>query len=597
MNWQYTPYNLPLMAVTLISIVLTAYVWQRRTRPGAMWLFLVMCGVVIWAASHTLQMASTSPLSKSLWNRVMYIGILAVPTGWLAFSLAYTGHGEWFRRRAGWFVIVPAATLLVIWTNPLHFWFWSGARTLSVDGFMMMETTWASGFWVHALYSYTLLFLGNVLLLRGLLSSPHTYRNQFVVVLIGCLAPWAANVLTIFRLTPFDYLDLTPFAFCITGMSLGWGLYRFRLLDVRPMALDLAVEHMRDCLFVLDDRHRLVDLNNAARSLLRSKQIVEAIGQPVVDLLPGLAGLVDQPSRGDVESVVGIDIYGSPRAYEATRISMQPQGAGWLIVMHDITARQRTEDRLRQVLAELESASKAKSHFLAHMNHELRNPLTSLMGHAEMLQMQLAGELNAGQLKSVETIIASSEQLLAMINESLDMSRIEAGRVTFYPEDFVVEDLVSEVAEHVRPIIERKGNELRLTSGDKAGSMFSDRVKTRQCLLNLLTNAAKFTADGTVALEVNHISSGNGHRAWLFVVSDTGIGISPDRQEAVFEAFSQAKEETAHYHGGTGLGLSISRNFARLMGGDIELVSEPGVGSQFTLRLPERMPQSTDAVD
>jgi signal transduction histidine kinase len=595
MIWQHTPYNLPLAVASAISLALTIYIWQRRSLPGAFWLFVVMCGVDIWAVSYSLQMASAAPLYKGVWNALVYFGILIVPTGWLAFSLDYTGRGEWFLRRAGWFAIVPLVTLLILWTNSYHHMFWSDTQVIPLDGYVVLNRIRAIGFWVHAIYSYALLLIGNVLLLRGLLESPSTYRTQFVVVLVGSLAPWAANALTIFQFTPYQHLDLTPFAFCITGLSLGWGLYRFRLLDLRPLAIDLAVERMRDGLLVLDDQATLVELNSAARSMLRSMQVVEPIGLPVVELLPGLANLLEQPGLGEVESMIAVDIYGAPRSYEAQRISMQPQGAGWLIVLHDITARQRTENRLRQLMEKADAANKAKSHFLAHMNHELRNPLTSLMGHAEMLQMQLDGHLNKDQLASVGHVLHSSELLLAMINESLDMSRIEAGRVTFYPESFAVGALVEELADHVRPLVERNGSQLRLDLSDGGGEIHTDRVKTRQCLLNLLTNAAKFTTDGEVALAARYCTEGNGEATWQFDVSDTGIGIPSDRHEVIFESFSQASDETASRHGGTGLGLTISRSFARMMGGDIKMESTPGEGSRFSLHLPARMPSAPDA--
>jgi signal transduction histidine kinase len=588
MIWQNTPYTLPLLGNTVISVVLTWYIWKRRARPGALWLFTVMCGVVVWGGFYTMQMASAVPLTKGLLNGIVYVGILIVPTAWLAFCLDYTGKGDWFKAHAGWFVVVPGVTLLTLWTNPVHHWFWSGSHVVQVDDYFVLEKSRALGFWVHAFYSYTMLLVGNFVLLRGLLRS-NTYRLQFCAALLGCLAPWAANALTIFDLTPYDYLDLTPFAFCITGLALGLGLFRFRLLDVRPLALDLAVERMRDSVFVVDGSDCLIDLNSPARSLLRSKHVTEPIGESVVELLPGLGDLLAHPIRGDVESMVTIDLYGALRSYEAQRISMQPQGAGWLLVLHDITTRQRTEDRLRQLVEEADAASRAKSHFLAHMNHELRNPLTSLMGHAEMLQMQLDGELNREQETSVEAIITSSEQLLAMINESLDMSRIEAGRVTLSPEAFDVHELVHEVAGTVRPLIERGGNRLQLTGTDGIGEIYTDRVKVRQCLLNLLTNAAKFTKDGEVVFGAKAETDAEGRQLCRFSVQDSGVGIDADRHEAVFEPFSQASDDTARRHGGTGLGLSIARSFARLLGGDIDLTSQPGEGSVFTLRLPTRM--------
>ncbi|MDP7447424.1 MAG: histidine kinase N-terminal 7TM domain-containing protein, partial [Candidatus Latescibacteria bacterium] len=487
MIWQTTPYNNLLLTATAISIALAVYIWQRRGRPGAAWLFVVVCGIVIWCAGYTLQIAFVSPLLKTLTGYGKYAGIVMIPTGLLAFSLAYTGRSDWFSHRAGWFAIVPVLTLLALWTDPLHHQFWSGSRILTIDEVDILYLEANYGFWLHAFYSYVLLLVGNVVLLQALLRSPYTYRLPFVVVIVGSLAPWAANALSIFELSPFGYLDLTPIAFCFTGAALAWGLYRLRLLDLRPMAMDLAVERMRDCLLVLDSEHHLIDLNPAARVLLQTGQARDAIGRPIDESLPALASLARHSSQGDAAAPVTIEINGESRSYEAQRISMRTQRTGCLILLHDITARQQTEDRLRALKEEADAASQAKSRFLAHMNHELRNPLMGILGHAEMMEMQMNGELNQDQQRSMRSIIDNGENLLAMINVSLDMSRIEAGRVTFYPEEFAVSDLVTELAEHVRPLVERERNHLYVTGLTMAGTIVADRVKVRQCLLNLLT--------------------------------------------------------------------------------------------------------------
>ncbi|MBF0336106.1 MAG: hybrid sensor histidine kinase/response regulator, partial [Alphaproteobacteria bacterium] len=171
--------------------------------------------------------------------------------------------------------------------------------------------------------------------------------------------------------------------------------------------------------------------------------------------------------------------------------------------------------------------------------------------------------------------------LLSLINEILDLSKIEAGRMDIHPEAFPIADLVSEVATTIRPLVEKNGNRLQVDCPPAAGSMHSDQIRVRQVLFNLLSNAAKFTNDGVILLGVSREADGV-----LFSVRDTGIGMAPEQMRRLFKEFSQADSSTTRRYGGTGLGLAISKRFAELLGGDITVESRQGLGSTFTVRLP-----------
>lgn len=580
---------MPLALSTALSVALVVFIWQRRHNPGAVHLFVVMASVVVWGLFYGLQVAAESLSAKMLFTRIEYLGILGVPTMWLAFALDYTGRRAWLQRHWLWLVPVPLVTAILIWSNPVHSIFFTAAETRLYSGFVVLDLTPGTGFWVHAVYSYALLAAGNVLLLTTLLRSPEAYRGQFAAALTGSLAPWLANVLTVSAVVQLPHLDLTPFAFAISGCSLGWGLYRFRLLKLMPLARDLAVELMRDAVLLVDNWGRVVDLNPAARALFAPHRTI--VGEDALELMPALTELFAGPQRPDVEAVVTQKVKGFPRQFQAQMVTLrQTRGGstGSLIVLHDISTQLRRVERLRELKNAADAASRAKSHFLAHMNHELRNPLTAIMGSAELLEIDLQGKTDPEQQRLFEAIRTSSEQLLQMINESLDMSRIEAGRVTLFAEPFETQPLLQELCDNVRGLVEGKGNRLRLQVDDVSARMVSDRTKIRQCLLNLLTNAAKFTQNGDITLSLTCLSRKGGD--WLrFSVRDTGIGIDKDQIDRIFEPFSQASDTTAKHFGGTGLGLSIARNFAGLMGGDLDVESTPGEGSDFVLSLPMQM--------
>jgi signal transduction histidine kinase len=230
----------------------------------------------------------------------------------------------------------------------------------------------------------------------------------------------------------------------------------------------------------------------------------------------------------------------------------------------------------------VEEATRHKSAFLANMSHELRTPLNAIIGYSEMLQEEAEEIGEEAFIPDLQKVNAAGKHLLGLINDILDLSKIEAGRMDLYLEDFEVGHLVRDVEAIVQPLVEKNGNALVVECPDDVGSMHADQTKVRQTLFNLLSNAAKFTDHGTISLRVERESDD-----WItFAVSDTGIGMTQEQLGRLFEAFSQAEASTRARYGGTGLGLAISRHFCRLMGGDLTVESSYGRGSTFTVRLP-----------
>ena len=216
------------------------------------------------------------------------------------------------------------------------------------------------------------------------------------------------------------------------------------------------------------------------------------------------------------------------------------------------------------------------------MSHELRTPLNAIIGYSEMLQEEVEDVGDEAYLPDLQKINAAGKHLLGLINDILDLSKIEAGRMDLFVEAFEIGGLVRDVQAIVQPLMDRNGNSLVVECSDDIGVMHADQTKVRQALFNLMSNAAKFTDHGTISLTVERQSDD-----WLtFAVSDTGIGMTEEQLGRLFEAFSQAEASTRSQYGGTGLGLAISRHFCRLMGGDLTVESTYGQGSTFTVRVP-----------
>ena len=246
------------------------------------------------------------------------------------------------------------------------------------------------------------------------------------------------------------------------------------------------------------------------------------------------------------------------------------------------------DEELRVARDKAEMANRSKSVFLANMSHELRTPLTAIIGYSEILEDD-ADEMGLEDfLPDLRKIKAAGKHLLGLINSILDLSKVESGKMELYIESFDLQELVSEVASTVTPLMDKNGNTLTIEAPDSLGSVNGDLTKTRQILFNLLSNASKFTERGRVRLEVAR-HRGNGSDQFRFVVSDSGIGMSPEQLTRLFKPFSQADASTARNYGGTGLGLALCKRFCQVMGGRIQVDSELGQGTTFTVTLPVDM--------
>jgi signal transduction histidine kinase len=294
-------------------------------------------------------------------------------------------------------------------------------------------------------------------------------------------------------------------------------------------------------------------------------------------------------SKGEVTGVVTI-LHDRGEALEKARLYEQ-------VKRHSEELREKIREAtlelseqnelLRKQAIALEQASEAKSQFLANISHELRTPLNAILGYSNLFLEGILGQLSDLQRDKLERLDANARHLVSLINDLLDLTRIESGRMPIHVEEFDVPHLIEEVMKEVEPLISHP--RLTFTSDAPASlpSVENDRQKVKQILLNLLSNAIKFTPEGLVRVQCQHDPRDD---RMSISVTDTGIGIPADQQELVFEEFRQVDNSNSRQYGGTGLGLTISRRLARLIRGEIGLESSPGTGSTFILQFPRRRP-------
>jgi len=340
----------------------------------------------------------------------------------------------------------------------------------------------------------------------------------------------------------------------------------------------------------LDNRHNIVSCNPAFERLYGYRQD-EVVGRNLDELIS------TETSRSEAVAITqhvlkegAVRSIGRRRRRDGTLVDVEVLGVpvrvegelvGLMGLYHDIS-------ELTQARQIAEEANSAKSQFLANMSHELRTPLNAIIGYSEMVEEEVADLGHSELAPDLQKIRSAGKHLLALINDILDLSKIEAGKTELYLEDFEVAEMVRDVATTIRPLVEKNANRL-VVEATFTGAMHADLTKVRQMLLNLLSNACKFTEKGIIRLGVER--DGPDENAEIrFRISDSGIGMTPAQMAKLFEAFSQAEASTSRRYGGTGLGLAITKHFAQMMGGDVTVESEPGKGSTFTIRLPAVTP-------
>ena len=442
-----------------------------------------------------------------------------------------------------------------------------------------------------------------------------------IVILRSILTPLRALVTSIEAIRAGDLqAPIPPRSKDEIGeMSQALGQFRDSLLERERLAqererLAHEAEHQRrtlqDAIACINEGFALYDAED--RLLLRNAKYI--------DLYPGLSDVI-QPGtsfRRILEMTVerGLVDLGdrSPPDWIAERLHHRaaPLGTleyqfgerwirigerrthdgGAVAIYTDITELKQRQQQLESAMESAERANQVKSEFLANMSHELRTPLNAIIGYSQILQEDA---VDAGQddiVPDLQKIENAGNHLLGLINDILDLSKIEAGRMEAYIERIDVPALVQDVRMMVEPLAAKNSNKLVIDCPEEIGGVMTDLTKVKQSLLNLLSNACKFTEQGTITLKVSrHQGDGAGERI-DFAVSDTGIGMSEAQMARLFQAFAQADSSTTRRYGGTGLGLTITRSFARMLGGDVTVSSTAGQGSTFLLTLPTEITQA-----
>jgi signal transduction histidine kinase/CheY-like chemotaxis protein len=592
--WQWSLLAVPQFLAALTTLGAALLVGpQRRRSVEAWWIWFMLLAMTWWSATSALQIHVADLEVTMRLSQLSYLGIVACPVALLHFVFAYTRDGARAPGRVVLPLYVAAAFILgAVLTNDAHRLYW--AEVSMVPRGELLYALYERGplFWVTIAYCYGTMASASLLLARHTHRLGGVFRRQSLLILLATLAPWVTSIAYVLRLGPAPEVDQTPVGFALTGVALSWAVVRNRLFDLVPVSATTLFDRLPDPVLVTDGAWRLVRANDAA--CRRFGLTAGRLGEPLATALasePALAAELLGHAEPRWQSTVkaGETWWSIDSGVLSVRSNL---AAGRLILLDDVTEQKRAELLLAEALAhtdrlraEAVAANTAKSSFLAQVSHDLRTPLHAIMGFSGLA---LSRELDPRLRAEVTSIRDAGAILQRLINDLLDLSRIEAGKLDLADKSFLIDDALDPVADLLSVTARGKGIRLVHRIEPGAGPMLrGDPDRLRQVLFNLAGNAVKFTREGGVLV----VARPEGRPGWICIeIEDTGPGIPADRLAGLFQPFNRGDAEAVRQVEGTGLGLAISRRIVDAMGGTIEVESEPGRGTVFRVRLPAGEP-------
>jgi PAS domain S-box-containing protein len=570
--------------------VAVGYVWRRRGDALAVSLLVMLLAALEWSVAYALELSVGDPGARQLWGDLKYVGICLLTPAWLAFVFHYIGRPRWPAKLVGALLALePLGVLVVLANGTTHHL----VRFYTAEGGAIAEA--GPLFWVHLAYTDVLLWAGTAVFVLGSWRLSRLYRRQSIILLASVLLPWGTNLLFNLGVGPFGLVDLSPFAFTVTAGVLVFGVFRFGLLDQRPMARSQIFETIGDPVLVLDPYGRVIDANPAA-GLLLGLPVPAVIGQSAVRLIPALGERAIGQATANEISMGG-------RTYDLA-ISPLPgrpgRRGGQLLVARDITERRQAQQVLgaaldrERVFAEqlgialareqaatehLRGLDDLKSAFMQAVSHDLRTPLASVLGIAVTLE-QSRRVLPAAEVDDLlHRLTANARRLDRILSSLLDLDRLARGIVEPMRELTDLGNLVATVVDQAQ--------------GDLVGDhpvfvdvapvkIAIDSAKVERIVENLLVNASRHTPPGTPIW----VSVDRGDGGALLTVADAGPGVPVDQRERIFQPFHRGPGEAGHAPG-SGVGLALVARFADLHGGRAWVEPRAGGGACFQVLLPD----------
>ncbi|WP_435551868.1 histidine kinase N-terminal 7TM domain-containing protein [Natrinema sp. CGMCC1.2065] len=580
MGWAVSPYSAVLLLSLVVAVGTAAAAWRTRPEAGSSALAALMATVAVWLGAHVLEIESATIATKLWWADLQWICAAVIPTLFVVFALQYTGEDRWLTRsRLGLLSIEPLAMIGALAINDRTFVLWGPPveEPISIGSWWASSATVATsepglGLFVHLGYATLCLAITSVLVFRLIARTERLYRWQGVAVFVAITVPWGAAVLSAASL---EIVGTTPIGFTVTGLAVTFGLYRYRLLEIAPIARSEVVTNLEDGVLVADADRRIVDSNPVAREIFADERDA-LVGESIDDVIPiDVDAVIDESrdrDRVDAATTAGnadtmqFSLDGG-RTYYDLSISSIDDGrgysAGWTIVVHDVTERVHRE-------RELERKNRRLDEFASVVSHDLRNPLTVSKGYLELLEEEYDPAY-------VRTVAESHERMEQLIDDVLTLAR--QGQRGLDPEPVAL----AAVAHEAWSTVDTAGATLSVVD---ERTIVADRTQLRQLLENLFRNAIDHGGRSGAETDGRDLTVTVGTLEGGFFVADSGTGFEGDPEE-IFDSGYTTSER------GTGLGLSIVADICEGHGWSVIATDGDG-GARFEITGVERHETATD---
>jgi signal transduction histidine kinase len=600
MSWQFTPYTVPILLAGAVTFICATLLWRNATSRSR-YAALLLWDLTLWMTGYALELTAAGLGLKLAGQNLQYAAGVFISLAWIAFITTYSGLGHWLRRE----VLIPLAipSLASIALLATNHWHGLVAYDLHLDAsgpFVLLQRSWGPWSYFIFAYTYLLLLLGLLLLARLYRRAQTGERRQTSLLIVGIVFPWIGSVLDLLNVKLLYGLDFTPFGFLLTGLVITWDILYHRFGQIIPASYELAVQSMSDGVIVADRSGRILAANRAAQGIfqdfgeaLRDRRLEELIPP---DALGAEALPEDARSRAEVQELeLALGAGAARRLYNLRRswVVEHRQPVSQVLVLRDVTELARSAASLREAKALAEEANRAKSEFLANMSHELRTPLHHIIGFTEQVAGGHAGELSGTQEEYLRDVLDAGRNLLALINDILEMTKIDSGMLAVNREPAGLKEALEGTLTLVREKALKHRIRVSLEAGSLPETVLIDVRKLKQVLFNLLVKAVSLCPDGgQVVVRVRMQEQQEGRLAGLELqVLGVEVRLSAEDHERIFQPFEQVKAGTDHLDLASGSGLALAKRLVELQAGTIAAeYSAADGGTVFVVQLPVGTP-------
>ena len=585
MTYHYEINSLIELLTAIAAVTTVVILWKYRSSPGVRSLIYLELSVTVWALSYAFEFGTSVLDEKILWSKISYFGIAYLPVLYFLFTSGFSQKQKWIKRKYIIFLsVLPTAIIPLVFTNQYHHLIWTNV-TLDEQA-DIAHYFHGPGFWVFYTYTEILIIAGLYNLLSSVAKYSSYYRSQIYTLVIGSIIPVAGNLVYVTGINPFPGFDWTPVSFVVTGFIIAFGVIRYRIFDLIPIARNKLLDRMNDSMLVINTDGIVEDYNRAALELASTKD-KSILRKPFEEVFIDFKDIV-KDFDPDEERKVELQMKGEKQNYDILITPLRNitnKLTGHLVIFHDITQLKETEKSIletnKQLLDEIENKERliADLDAFAHtVAHDIKNPLSAIVSSISLLPGSIQRNDSEMVHELVDMLKISANKSIHITNELLTLSSVRQQNVRTGPLD--ISEIFTEAKVRMYNIL--PGDKVHIQKAGTWPKAIGYAAWIEEVWYNYLSNAVKYGGNPP------HITVGaddmkNGYiRFWI---KDNGNGIPPEDQSVLFNQFTKLNPETGQGHG---LGLSIVRRIIEKLGGEVgvESTGVKGVGSLFYFTLP-----------